>query len=219
MTHCAPTCINKLNRHMPELDDTHTSQRLQWRITQLEAGDEISKRDIHAVLDEQQQQELASELAAQQALKKQGRARTDDEKKAAGWKTIREVRIEVLKRALAKAEANELAALKKKQYDSEVRRGRIYLEAFSEARKDGKTTHAAHTWANNALTRAGLCRLDGRVVGDRSARDKAVRELEEKILQRARSEMTPDELKQLEWHEEHLKEVAARRQGRKDRTD
>ncbi len=196
---------------MPELDDTHTSQRLQWRIAQLEAGDEIAKRDIYAVLDQQQQQALESELAAQQALKKLSRARTEEEKKAAGWKTIREVRIEVLKRALAQAATRELGAWKKKVHDSEVRGAKIYLEAFFEAKKAGKTTQAAYIWANNALTRAGLQRRDGRVVGDRSARDKAVREMEEKILQRARSEMTADELEQLELLEEHMKEVAARR--------
>ena len=198
---------------MPELDDTHTSQRLQWRIAQLEAGDEIAKRDIYAVLDQQQQQALESELAAQQGLKKLSRARTDEEKKAVGWKTIREVRIEVLKRALAQAATRELGAWKKKVHDSEVRGAKIYLEAFFEAKKAGKTTQAAHIWANNALTRAGLQRRDGRVVGDRSARDKAVRELEEAILQRARSEMTADELEQLELLEEHTKAVAARRQS------
>ena len=201
------------NRKVPELDDTHTSQRLQWRIAQLEAGNEISKRDIYAVLDQQQQQALESELAAQQALKKMSRARTEEEKRAAGWKTIREVRIEVLKRALAKAETSELDAWSKKLHDSEVRGARIYLEAFSEAKLAGKTTQAAHIWANNALTRAGLQRRDGRVVGDRSARDKAVRELEEAILQRARSEMTADELEQLELLEEHAKAVAARQQS------
>ena len=204
---------------MPELDDTHTSQRLQWRIAQLEAGDEIAKRDIYAVLDQQQQQALESELAAQQGLKKLSRARTDEEKKAVGWKTIREVRIEVLKRALAQAATRELGAWKKKVHDSEVRGAKIYLEAFFEAKKAGKTTQAAHIWANNALTRAGLQRRDGRVVGDRSARDKAVRELEDKILQRARSEMTADELEQLDLLEEHTKAVAARRQSRKDQTD
>ena len=198
---------------MPELDDTHTSQRLQWRIAQLEAGDEIAKRDIYAVLDQQQQQALESELAAQQGLKKLSRARTDEEKKAVGWKTIREVRIEVLKRALAQAATRELGAWKKKVHDSEVRGAKIYLEAFFEAKKAGKTTQAAHIWANNALTRAGLQRRDGRVVGDRSARDKAVRELEEAILQRARSEMTADELEQLELLEEHTKAAAARRQS------
>jgi hypothetical protein len=204
---------------LPELDDTHTIQRLQRRIAELEAGDEIAKRDIYAVLNEQQQQELESELAALQALKKQSRARTDEEKKAFGWKTIREVRIEVLKRALAQAGTSELDAWKKKQHDSEVRGARIYLDAFFEARKAGKTSHTAHTWANNALTRAGLSRMDGRVVGDKNARDKAVRELEEKILRRARSEMTAEELEQLELLEEHLKAIASRRKGRKDQTD
>lgn len=204
---------------MPELDDTHASPRLQRRIAELEAGDEIAKRDIYAVLDEQQQHELEAELAAMQALKKKSKARTDDEKKALGWKTIREIRIEVLKRALAQAEASELDAWKKKQREAEVRRSRIYMQAFYEAREAGKTAHTAHTWANNALTRAGLSRMDGRIVGGATARDKAVRELEEKILQRARSEMTPNELEQIELLEQHMKEVAARRQARKDQTD
>lgn len=204
---------------MPELDDTHTSQRLQRRIAELEAGDEIAKRDVYAALNEQQQQELESELAAQHALKKQGRARTHEEKQALGWKTIREVRIEVLKRALAQAEANELDALKQKQHDAEVRRARIYMQAFGEAMKAGKSVHSAHTWANNELTRAGLSRMDGRVVGDRSARDKAVRELEEGLLQKARSEMPAWELEQRELLEEHLKAVAAKRRHQRDRTD
>lgn len=204
---------------MPELDDTHTSLRLQRRIAELETGNEIAKRDIYAVLNEPQQQELEAALEAMQALKKKSKARTDNEKKAFGWKTIREIRIEVLKRALAQAETSELEAWKKKQRDAEVRRSRIYMQAFDEARKAGKAAHTAHTWANNALTRAGLSRMDGRIVGDATARDKAVRELEERILQRARSEMTPDELEQIELLEKHMKEVAASRQAQKDQTD
>jgi hypothetical protein len=109
--------------------------------------------------------------------------------------------------------------LREKQRDAEVRRARIYLQAFDVAMKAGKATHTAHTWANNALTRAGLRRMDGRVVGDRSARDKAVRELEEELRQRAKSEMTVDELEQLVLLEEHLKAVASKRQNRKGRTD
>ena len=199
---------------MPELDDTHAIPRLQRRIAELEAGDEIAKRDVYAVLNGQQQQELESELAAQQALKRQGRARTEEEKQAFGWKTIREVRIEVLKRALAQAETSELDALRKKQRDTEVRRARIYMQAFCEAMKAGKVVDTAHAWANNELTRAGLIRMDGRVVGDRNARDKAVRELEERLLQKARSEMPAYELEQLELLQEHLEEVASRRQRR-----
>lgn len=204
---------------MPELDDTHTSLRLQRRIAQLEAGEEIAKRDIYAVLNEQQQHELDSELAAQKALKVQNRARTEEEKTSLGWKTIRAVRIEALKRALAQAEMHELDALKGKQLDAEVRRSRIYLGAYFEARKLGKAEHVAHTWANNELTRAGLSRMDGRVVGDRSTRDKVVRELEEELRRRARSEMPVHELEQLELLEAHLKAVASRRQGRKDPTE
>lgn len=204
---------------MPELDDTHTGQRLQKRIAELEAGCEIAKRDVYAVLNEQQQQELESELAAQQALKRQGRARTDEEKKALGWKTIREVRVEVLKRALAQAETEELDALKKKRRDAEIRQSSIYLEAYFEARKAGKTERVARTWANNELTRAGLSRTDGQVVGDRNARDKAVRELEEELRRRARSEAPAHELQQLELLEAHLKAVASSRKGRKEPAD
>lgn len=204
---------------MPELDDTHTSNRLLRRIAELEAGEEIAKRDVYAVLNEQQQQELEFELAAQQSLKKQGRARTEEEKRALGWKTIREVRIDVLRRALAQAEASELDALKKRQDDADLRRARIYLDAYFEAKKSGKTEQVARTWANNELTRAGLSRMDGRFVGDRNARDKAVRELEEGLLQKARSAMSAHELNQLELLEEHLKAVASRWRSRRASTD
>jgi hypothetical protein len=196
---------------LPELDDTHATRRLQRRISELEAGTEVAKRDIYAVLNEQQQQELESELAAQQALKKQGRARTDEEKQAFGRKTIREVRIEVLKRALAQAETNELDALRKKQRDTEVRRARIYMDAFGEAMKAGKAVDTAHTWANNELTRSGLPRMDRRVVGASNARDRAAWELEEELRQMARAAMPAHELEQLELLEEHLKTVAPRR--------
>ncbi|HEY8099913.1 MAG TPA: hypothetical protein VIF82_04115 [Burkholderiaceae bacterium] len=204
---------------MADLDDTHTSRRLQRRISELEAGDEIAKRDIYAVLNEQQQHELESELESLQALKKQSKARTAEDKKALGWKTIREVRIEVLKRALAQAEAKDLDALKAKQDDAEVRRARIYMEAFYEARKAGKSTNVAHTWANNQLTRAGLNRMDCQVDGVTDARAKAILELDELNRQKAKSEMTADELEQLELLEEHFKMVASSQQGRKDPKD
>lgn len=204
---------------MPELDDTHAIPRLQKRIAELEAGNEIAKRDVYAVLNEQQQQELEFELAAQQALKKQGRARTDEARRALGWKTIREVRIEVLKRALAQAETNELVALKRKLHDAEVRRARIYMQAFGEARKAGRAAYVAHTWANNELTRAALPRMDRGVVGAKHARDKAVWELEEGLRQQARAEMPAHELEQLKWLEAHQKEVASRRKSRKEPTD
>lgn len=200
---------------MPKLDDTFTTSRLQKRITELEAGAEIAKRDIYAVLNEQQQQELESDLAAQRTLKKELRAGTDEEKKAAGWKTIREVRIEVLKRALALAATNELATWEKKILHSEARGARIYMDAFIAAISDGQTTHAAHTCANNALVRAGLQRLDRPVVTAKATRDKEILAMEERIRQRARSSMTPYELEQLQMREELETARASRGKSRK----
>jgi hypothetical protein len=205
---------------VPELDDTHTIARLERRIAELEAGDEIAKRDLYAVLDERQQRDLESELAAQKLLKKKSKARTDEDKEAAGWKTIREVRIEALKRALLQAEANDPGAWQQKEYVAEVRRARIYMDSFVEAMAAGRTAQVAHTWANNELTRAGLSRMDGPVVGATSARDKSVNALEEAILKRARSEMTPYDLGQLELLEEHMKTDADRSgSGRKGHSD
>jgi hypothetical protein len=63
------------------------------------------------------------------------------------------------------------------------------------------------------LTRAGLKRVDGQVVGHQSKRDREVWEMEQQILGRIRSEMTPEELEQLELAEEH--EKALREKGKK----
>ncbi len=60
--------------------------------------------------------------------------------------------------------------------------------------------------------------MDGRIIGDATARDKAVRELEQSILQRERSEMSPDELEQIELLELHRKEVDARRKAKRGKS-
>jgi len=195
---------------MPVLDDTHTVLRLHRRITELEAGKEIAIRDIKAVLNVQQKNELDTELATQKILNKKITAKTDEEKKALGWRTIREVRLEVLKRALALAETRELDALKAKQHNAEVRRARIYLEAFKAAIAAGKSSHTAHTWANNELTRAGLSRMDGWVDEDTIERDNAVREIEEAIK---RKDITADELEQIELLKAHFEMLGKKQNG------
>jgi hypothetical protein len=58
-----------------------------------------------------------------------------------------------------------------------------------------------------------LKRVDGQVVGHQSKRDREVWEMEQQILGRIRSEMTPEELEQLELAEEH--EKALREKGKK----
>ena len=75
-------------------------ERLERRIHQLELGEEIAAKDIKALLSAEQQQQLVDALAAQVELKKNKRARSDVEKQALGWKSISEVRIDVLRAAL-----------------------------------------------------------------------------------------------------------------------
>ena len=59
-------------------------ERLERRIHQLELGEEIAAKDVKALLSAEQQEQLAEALAealaAQVALKKNKRARTDAEK-------------------------------------------------------------------------------------------------------------------------------------------
>ena len=84
-------------------------ERLERRIHQLELGEEIAAKDIKALLNAEQQQQLVDALAAQVALKKNKRPRTDAEKQALGWKSIREVRLDVLRSALNAANDGLLA--------------------------------------------------------------------------------------------------------------
>lgn len=187
---------------MPKLNTDVLIQRLQGRIAELEAGDEIAKKHILALLNDAQQKALEDALAAQVQLKQDKRARTEEEKKALGWKTIREVRLEVLKNALAKANSGLLADYKCRIKAADVRQARIYFEAFGKARDEGKDIDAAKVWANNELTRAGLRRMDGLEVAHQNKRDSEVNEMEDALRARIKSEMTPEELEQLQMVED-----------------
>ena len=187
---------------MPKLNTDVLIQRLQGRIAELEAGAEIAIKHIRALLTDTQQQTLDDALAEQVELKKGRRARTEEEKKALGWKTIREVRLEVLKSALAEANAGLLADYKRRMKADDVRQGRIYFDALNKAEKDGKDPQAAKVWANNELTRAGLRRMDGQEVAHQNKRDREVNEMEDAILAQIKSKMTPEELEQLQMLED-----------------
>jgi hypothetical protein len=145
---------------MPKLTADQIIARLEGRIAELQAGDEIAKKHILALLTDAQQKALEDALAAQVQLKQDKRARTEEEKTALGWKTIREVRLEVLTQALQEARDCILDSFKKEQRAAQVRQMRIYMAAMAQAEKDGKDLQAAKNWANNELTRAGLRRMD-----------------------------------------------------------
>ena len=69
---------------MPKLYTGQLMERLQKRIHQLEHGEEIAAKDVKVLLNAEQQRKLVDALAAQVALKKNKRARTDEEKQALG---------------------------------------------------------------------------------------------------------------------------------------
>jgi hypothetical protein len=186
---------------MPRLNTGQLMERLERRIHQLELGEEIAAKDIKALLSAEQQQQLVDALAAQVALKKNKRARSDAEKQALGWKSIREVRLDLLRSALKAANDDLLADYERRLREKEVRQANIYLREYSDARKAGKSVFAAQGAANNALTRAALRRVDGQAVRSVNKRDKEVFEMEEELKRRIRSEMTAEELEQLDMLE------------------
>ena len=187
---------------MPKLKADQIIARLEGRIAELEAGVEIAKKHIVALLNCEQQKALEDALAAQVQLKQDKRARSEDEKKALGWKTIREVRLEVLKQALKEARDGILDSFNKEQRAAQVRQMRIYMDAMAQGKKDGKDLQTARNWANNELTRAGLARFDGQSVEHQNKRDREVNEMEDALRAHFKSEMTADELEQLEMVEE-----------------
>lgn len=145
---------------MPKLNGIQTLERLMGRLAQLEAGEEIAAKEIRSLLTLEQQQELEDAWKEQQELRKGKRARTEEEEKELGWKTKREVRIDVFKRAVETAVGNLDSELKKRDVEIAKRQLRIYFEALSKAKEIGKDVTEAKNYANNELTRAGLQRMD-----------------------------------------------------------
>jgi hypothetical protein len=133
----------------------------------------------------------------QQALRKAKRARTEAEGKALGWKTKREVRIEVFKRALATAWEGIDSEFERLQEQASIRQAKIYFDEYNKAVAEGKEIPVAKNRANNELTRAGLRRMDGQQVNRfMTARDREVFKMEESLRESFKNEMTAQELEQ-----------------------
>jgi hypothetical protein len=198
---------------MPKLDDTHLADRIRKRIAELEADKEVAAKDIRAVLTEEQLAAIDAAWAEQQLLRKSKRARTEQEQQELGWRTKREIRLDVLRQALVEAENNLVDAYKKKQKKAEARAGKIYFDALYEAIDEGKPRSQAANWANNELTRGGLNRVDGARVNSMSKRDREVRELEAKLKAEIKKNMKAAELEQQEILDEH--EASLKRQKKR----
>ena len=192
---------------MPKLDATHIIERLSKRIVQLEAGEALEARDINSLLTAEQQQELKTAWATQQQLRKSYKTLADAERDGHSWKTIREVRLDVYRHALGQAQINLPGAFNKMLHDVEIRSAKIYMAAFVEAQNGHQNPHIA---ANNALTQAGLRRMDrpSRGVGNR--RDREIWAMEDKIREMLRAKMSADDLEQLDLAKEHDEAVRKR---------
>jgi hypothetical protein len=199
---------------MPKLDGTHIAERLKERIAKLKNGEEVAARDLRALLTDEQTAALDAAKKAQQELKKAKRARTKEEEKALGWKSIREIHIEALEEALKEAEEDEVGAWEKRMRDAEIRQARIYFDTLESEIKAGKELQTAKNKANNDLTRAGLRRMDGQIVGHLSKRDKEISELEAALIQQATNELDDYEKEQLELLKAHNKAVEENRKKR-----
>jgi hypothetical protein len=190
---------------MPKLDGTHLPQHLADRLADLVAGKEVAKRDIEALLNDEQKAAMDAAWQHQQALRKVKRARTKEEERELGWKTKREIHIEAYENAVKEAEEDVGDAFEDRLRKAEVRAAKIYLDTYFKARDEGKETYQAHLAANNELKRAHLERVENERT---NARDKEVWAMEDAIRAEIRKKMTPEQLEQLEILEEHERATA-----------
>lgn len=171
---------------MPKLNDEDRQIRIDERVAELEAGKEVAARDIRILLSSNLQMELDAQWAHQQALRKQKRARTPEEQEALGWKSKRQVQIEILKRASDEIQETLLETLEKRLAALELRRTKIFMEAYFAAVDAGKNPVIE---ADNALVRSGMPPYIRRAAPTLSKRDREVQAMEDQI----RGIVTPDE--------------------------
>ena len=193
---------------MPKLNVTHLVGRLQERIEQLERGDALEARDINALLNKEQQQALKDAWTIQQALRKIHKPpKSNEEANNIGWKTIREVRLEIYKQALQEAEAGVGDGMEKLLHQSEVKAARVFLDAYFNA-KEGTSKCSA---GNIALRRNGFSRIDGQSYSNGDKRSREMNAWEDSMRERMEDDLSAEEKEQLELSREYDQAVAKRR--------
>jgi hypothetical protein len=176
---------------MPKLEIEHLIQKLQKRTKQLENGKLLEARDINVLLNVKQLNDLKNYWSKQQALRKTHKTPiTEQDKKRIGWKTIREVRLDILNKALVDANDSLLGSFEKRLKALEVKRDKIYMKEVNKNIKDGVDKTTAALRANNELIRHGLQKID-RMRNNKlgfSKRDREIREMEDDLRKRVELE-------------------------------
>ena len=129
-----------------------------------------------------------------------------------GWKSKRQVQIDVYRQAVLEAKKGALAEFELERQRVEVRRSKIYLDNIFAAKDADMNSQAV---ANNALTRAGLRRYDGQLVSTTNKRDRAVWALEAELQARTNAELTADEREQQDIWAEHEAALKRRRKAKR----
>ena len=193
---------------MPKLNTIHLPSRLQEHIEKMERGEEVEAKKDKTLLNKAQQQALKDALLKQQQLKKKHkRPKTQEDKDKIGWKEIREVRLEIYKKALADISDNLVDVYEKELADTEVKAARVFLDAYFNA-KEGTNKWSA---GNIALRRNGFNRIDGQSYSYSNKRDREVKEMEDSLRERMEDDLSAEEKEQLELSREYDKAVAKRR--------
>ncbi|MBU3623630.1 hypothetical protein [Polynucleobacter sp. AP-Latsch-80-C2] len=178
---------------------------MQKRLEQLERGEALEARDINALLNDEQKQRLMKAWSEQQALRKKHKPpKTEEEQKKIGWKTIRDVRIEIYKQAIAETETNLLDGYKAELKRLEVKKARVFMDAVSLAGKEGKNMLSA---GNIALARAGF----GATHSSVNQRDREINAMEDALRKQLEEQASDEEKEQLAILREHEKALEKRK--------
>lgn len=129
---------------MPKINNLHKTERLQQRIQQLKDGEDIAIREINSLLSAQQQQMLDTKWREHLKLRETKALEKSE------YKTIRDIRIQVLTDILDEMHLNALEDILHLQRKSEVKAAKVFLDAYLEAEKNGAN---AMSKANIALQR------------------------------------------------------------------
>ncbi len=125
---------------MPKINNIHKLDRLRERIEQLESGAEVAIRDINSLITKEQQQQLKNAWEEHLALRKTSALAKNE------YKTIRDVRIEVLKVILSEMQRNAVEDFDKLLRDRDVKAAKAFLDAYFAAKDNGQ----------NALSKANI---------------------------------------------------------------
>lgn len=194
---------------MPKLNNTHLPERIKEHIAKMERGEEVEAKKDKTLLNEQQQKELKRALSHQQQLKKTNkRPKTQAEKDKIGWKEIREVRLEIYRQALNELNQNVVADIRELQRKREAKANLVFMDAWSEAVKEGKDGWSAISAGNIAVTRAGFAPQGS---AGFTKRDREIQKIEVELLKQMEGELSDDEKERLVILREHEKSLKKRR--------